>query len=144
MSDPTRTGAWAGIEESVGEVRIEVAPTVLGADAAFVSSPARYAGIVSEVAYYPRAGIAATDTNTRQLTVFNRGTNGAGTKQVADKTYNVAGGALLSKRKNVITLTAVAGDKAVAVGEVFELISTHLGTGLADPGGVLIIKIDRS
>ncbi len=144
MGDGTKTGAWANLEESVGEIRIDVAPTALGADALFISNPARYAGVVSEVAYYPRGGVAATDTNTRQLTVINRGTNGAGTKQVADKTYNVAGGALLAKRKNTLPVTAVALDKAVAAGDIFELVSTHLGTGIADPGGTLIIKVDRS
>lgn len=144
MSDATRTGAWAGLEEQVGEIRIEVAPTVLGSDALFISNPSRYAGIVSEVKYYPRGAIAATDTNTRRVRVYNRGTAGAGTKQVAEKTYNVAGGALSTKQGNTIPLTVTAADLVVAAGDVFEFASDHLGTGLADPGGVCIIKINRS
>jgi hypothetical protein len=144
MGDSTKTGAWANLEEQVGEVRIEVAPTALGADALFISNPARYAGIVTAVEYYPRGAIAATDTNTRRLRVYNRGAAGAGTKQVAEKTYNVAGGALATKQKNNLTLSVTPADLVVAAGDVFEFASDKVGTGLADPGGTCIVVISRS
>lgn len=144
MGDSTKTGAWANLEESVGDIVVDVAPTALGADALFISPPARYAGVVSEVAYYPRGGIAATDVDTRRLRVYNRGLAGAGILQVAEKTYNVAGGALLAKRKNTLTLSVTPADLAVVAGDVFEFASDHLGNGLADPGGTLVIKIARS
>lgn len=143
MSDSTKTGAWANLEESVGEISILVPPTVLGATALNIAGVARYAGIVSEVAYYPNAGIVGADTDTRRLRVYNRGTAGAGTKVVADTQYNLATD-LLAKAKNVLTLTAVLADKTVAVGDVFEFNSAFVGTGIADPGGKLVIKITRS
>jgi hypothetical protein len=143
MGDSTKTGAWANIEETVGEIHIDVAPTVLGASALFISAPARYAGRVSEVAYYPRGGITGAADNNRRLRVYNRGTDGAGTKQVAERQY-VADTNLTAKTKNTLTLSGTAADLVVAAGDVFEFATDHIGTGIADPGGKVVIKVDRA
>lgn len=142
MSDPTRTGAWANIEESVGGVNAIVPAVATGSDGFSLLGRARYAGKVTEVRYYPNAALTGDSTNTRRIRIYNR-TSGGGTTLIADLQFNTAIN-LVAKTKKVITLTATLGDRVVAAGDLLEFKSDHVGTGLADPGGICEIDISRT
>jgi hypothetical protein len=143
MGDPTRTGAWANLEESVGEMRAIIPATALGATAFFLVGIARFAGILVEASYYPHSALAGAADNTRRHRVYNRKADASGTAVMADLQYN-AGVDLVAKVKKPLTVSPVTADKTVAAGDVIEFNSAHVGTGLADPGGLLVLKFDRS
>lgn len=141
--DPTKTGAWANLEERSLEIRATIPPTAAGSDAFFLVGTARFAGSVTEVGYYPNAGITGAATNNRRLRAYNRKADGTGTQVVASVQFDATVNST-SKVKKVLTLDATAAHLVVAEGDVFEFASDHIGTGLADAGGLLIIKVSPS
>lgn len=118
------TGAAADYDQTIGE--------------------APFAGTVTDVSYTPEAAITGANTETRTLTLVNKGAAGAGTTVVATLalTSGVNGVAFDEK---ALTLSAVAGATTVAEGDILAFVSTHSGsTGLADPGGLAQVEITRS
>lgn len=94
-------------------------------------------GIVNSVEYVPNWNLNGADTNTRTLTLFNRGPAGAGTAQIA--TLALTNGVNLAKFvPKVITVTPA--NASVLVGDILEWVTTASGTGLADPGGKVIVQ----
>ncbi len=98
------------------------------------------AGTVTAVTYTPVSTITGADTNTRSVTLVNKGQNGAGTTVVATLQFNSGVNATGSDEKT-ITLSATAANLVVAAGDVLQWQSTHVGTGLADPGGLVALAI---
>lgn len=98
-------------------------------------------GVVSGIVYVPEAAITGADTNSRTLTVVNKGQDGAGTKTVATLalTNGITATAFDAK---AMTLSGTAGNKAVVAGDILVAVSTHVGTGLADPGGQVRVTVD--
>lgn len=143
MGDSTKTGAWANLEESVGEMRVNIPATAQGATAFLLAGIARFAGVLRSAEYYPNSLITGADTNTRRLRVYNRKADASGTAVMADLQFNnaVNGPAKVSK---AVTVTSTLADKTVAAGDVIEFNSAFVGTGIADPGGLLVLKFDRS
>lgn len=95
-------------------------------------------GVVNSVAFYPSWTMNGADTNSRTYTLYNRGQAGAGSAVVAQ--LALTAGVNLSKGvAKVITLGAAAS-RAVLVGDVLEWQSLHVGTGLPDPGGRLVVQ----
>lgn len=118
------TGAAADYDQTVGE--------------------APFDGTVTSVSYTPEANITGANTETRTLTLVNKGAAGAGTVVVATLalTSGVNGTAFDEK---ALTLSVVAGATTVAEGDILAFVSTHSGsTGLADPGGLAQVEISRS
>lgn len=101
-----------------------------------------FAGKVTEVSFYPKSTITGADTNTRIQRLYNRKADNSGTTVVASLQYNNGVNAP-AKRKKTITLSATAADLVVAAGDVLEFNSAAVGNGLADVGGLLIVKIAR-
>lgn len=131
--------ATAPLVNTIGEDTPEV---VLGADDAKVIGVAPFAGTVTGVTYIPKSAITGADTNTRKVEVYNRKT-GSGTTLVAGIQYN-AGVNAAADTENAVTLSATPANLVVAEGDVLEFVSTHIGTGLADPGGHVIVTVSRS
>lgn len=101
-------------------------------------------GTVTSVAYTPEAAITGANTDTRTLTLVNKGQAGAGTTVIATLalTSGVNGVAFDEK---ALTLSATAADLVVANGDILAFVSTHGGSsGLADPGGRVEVEIARS
>ena len=48
------------------------------------------------------------------------------------------------KAQATITLSGTAANLVVAQGDVIELQSLHVGSGIADPGGVYVVTFARS
>ena len=109
-----------------------------------------YAGVVTSVEYIPEASVTGLTlaTASRTYTVVNRGTSaasGTGTVSVATLINAVSGAGtnLLDNVPSTFTL-ATAANRVVASGDVLELMSEHTTTGVADPGGKIIVTFSRS
>lgn len=95
---------------------------------------------ITAVSYIPAAAITGADTNTRTLSVQNKGQSGSGTTSVASLALASGTNAAAFDEK-AITLSATAANLDCASGDVLEFLSTHAGSsGLADPGGVVEIS----
>lgn len=124
------------IERSVG-------PAATGADLSTVIGPAPCSGTVSKVEYFPLATITGAATDNRAVAVVNAGQAGSGTTSVATLAFGSGSNATGLATKTV-TLSGTAGNLAVVEGDVLKWDSTHVGTGIADPGGLLRVTILRA
>lgn len=105
---------------------------------------APFAGTVTSVSYTPEAAITGHATETRTLTLVNKGQAGLGTTVIATLAF-LAGINGVAFDEKAFTLSAVALATVVAAGDILAFVSTHTGsTGLADPGGLCQVEITRS
>lgn len=114
-----------------------------GATGQSVIGEAPFAGTVTRAAYVPAAAITGAATNNRVSAVKNRTGAGAGTTVVATLTFASGTNATADDAKE-LTLSATAADLVVAAGDVLTYDSSINGSGLADPGGKVIVEITRS
>jgi hypothetical protein len=112
-------------------------------DGSVVIGKAPFAGTVSAVGFIPNAAIAGQATNTRRVAVTNRTSAGLGVNEAALLQFNSGVNAVQYDEK-AITLHGTPGNLVVAAGDVLTWDSTTPGTGLADPGGLVIVEITRS
>lgn len=96
-------------------------------------------GTVTAVTYTPVTTITGAATNTRAVSLVNLGQNGAGSTVVATLQFNNGVNAPAGVPK-AIPLSGTAANLAVAAGDVLQWQSNAVGTGIADPGGLLVIS----
>lgn len=101
-----------------------------------------FTGVVTGVGFIPNAAMTGQDTNTRRLAITNRGSAGAGVTEAAFLQFN-AGVNAVAFDKKAITLHETVANRNVTAGDVLTVDSTTPGTGLADPGGLIIVEITR-
>lgn len=101
------------------------------------------AGTVSAVTYSTVTAITGANTNTRSVSLVNKGQAGAGSTVVATLQFNSGVNTTASDEKT-ITLSSTAADLVVAAGDVLQWQSTAVGTGIADPGGLVNVTIAAS
>lgn len=101
------------------------------------------AGTVQSVTYIPAATITGADTNTRTISLVNRGQAGAGSTSVASLAL-VSGVNATAFDEKALTLSGTAANLVVAEGDVLEFRSVFAASGLADPGGTVVITLARS
>lgn len=101
------------------------------------------AGAVSAVTYSTVTAITGANTNTRSVSLVNKGQAGAGSTVVATLQFNSGVNTTASDEKT-ITLSSTAADLVVAAGDVLQWQSTAVGTGIADPGGLVNVTIAAS
>lgn len=111
------------------------------ADSAVVRCP--FAGNVVGVTYTPDTVLTGVVTNSRTLSLRNKGQDGTGTTVVAQVAY-VNGVNIAAMDEGTVTLSVVANATDVAAGDILGWQSLHIGTGLADPGGMLRVDISRA
>ena len=126
----------------VQKFEAEIGACAVGADFA---KPIRvpFAGTVTSVTYAPVAAITGAATNNRTISVVNHAQDGTGTTVVASLNFASGVNAAAFDEKD-ITLSVVAGATTVAAGDILEVRSLHIGTGIADPGGTAFVEISRS
>lgn len=121
-----------------------VAAVAANADADQIIGEAPFDGTVTEVTYTPEANITGDDTETRVLTIVNKGADGNGTTVIATLDFETGVNAT-DFNESAFTLSVVTDATDVTEGDVLAFVSTHGGsTGLADPGGAVRVKIARS
>lgn len=113
------------------------------ADPSTVLGEAQFDGTVTRCVYIPSASITGANTNSRTLTLQNRGQAGAGTTAVATLALTSGVNATADDAK-ALTLSGTAANLVVVAGDVLSFESVHTGTGLADPGGQVVVEITRS
>lgn len=125
---------------------------VIEADVPAVASPtsddtitgqAPYACTVTRVEYVPETAITGADTNTRTLSLVNKGQAGSGSTTVATLalTNGVTAGA---NNERALTLSGTPANLVLAPGDTLLWRSVHTGTGIADPGGLVRIHLNRT
>lgn len=133
-------------EQAPHQIKLaEETPAVAAsADASTVIGEATEAGTVTSVTYTPVAAITGANTETRTVSLINKGASGSGTTSVATLAL-VSGVSAAAFDEKTITLSGTAANLVVAAGDILAWTSVHSGsTGLADPGGLVQVEIDRS
>lgn len=97
---------------------------------------------VTAVTYTPNATITGANTNTRALRLRNKGLTGAGSTVVAELQFDSGVNATAYDEK-AIPLSGTPANLSLAAGDVLALFSDSVGTGLADPGGLLRVSVAR-
>lgn len=98
------------------------------------------AGTLSAVGYATVTAITGANTNTRSVTLVNKGQAGSGTAVMATLQFD-SGVNTTANVPKTITLSATPANLVVVAGDVLQWQSTHIGTGIADPGGLLLVTI---
>ena len=134
----------AGEKTTAATLTGDIDPVAAGADSSTVLGEAPYAGTVTRVAYVPNTTLTGANTDSRTVTLKNRGQAGAGTTTVATLAF-VSGVNATGDDAKAITLSGTPANLVIVAGDVLSWESTHVGsTGLADPGGQVIVEISRS
>jgi hypothetical protein len=129
----------SGQSPLVATFRQHAAAVAQGADAEVALFEAPFDGTVTSVTYTPEAAITGANTDTRKVEVYNRKQDGTGTVQVALLQFNSGVNAAKWDEKDITLVTA-----DVAQGDILSFKSTHVGAGLADPGGNVQVEFTRS
>lgn len=126
-------------------IREQIVPgmATAGTDDTVMLSRVQAAGTVTGVTYTPDAAITGANTNTRRVALINRGQSGAGTTVIAELQFDSGVNATAGDEKT-LTLSVVAGATAVVQGDILAWFSDAVGTGQADPGGIVEISIGRT
>lgn len=91
---------------------------------------------VTAVTYAPVTAITGANTNTRSVSLVNKALDGTGTTVIATIQYN-SGVNAAAGDENTVTLSGTPANLNVAAGSLLQWQSTHVGTGIADPGGLV-------
>lgn len=126
----------------VQTLRADIDAAAAGATTVGELGAAPFAGTITAVRYYPVTTITGANTNSRTYTITNRGQAGAGVVNAATLAM-VSGVNATAHDDKAITLS-VAGNLVVAAGDVLSFESTFVGTGIAEPGGVVEVDLTRS
>ena len=108
-----------------------------------ILAEAQFACTVSEVTYTPDAALTGANTNTRRVALLNKGTDGTGTDIIAELQFN-SGVNMAAGDEKTITLSGTAANLEVAEGEILAWESEAVGTGIADPGGLVQVTLTRA
>jgi hypothetical protein len=93
---------------------------------------------VTAVSYTTVTAITGANTNTRSVSLVNKGQSGAGSTVVATLQFD-SGVNTVAGDEKVITLSGTPANLVVTAGDVLQWHSTAVGTGIADPGGLAVI-----
>jgi hypothetical protein len=94
--------------------------------------------VVSAVTYAPVTAITGAATNNRTVSLVNKGQDGTGTTVIA--TLNFANGTnAAASDERSIPLSGTPANLEVAAGDVLQWQSAAVGTGIADPGGLVAV-----
>lgn len=121
-----------------------VPATAITADYDQTVAQSHVAGVVSSVTYVPEAAVTGNTTDSRTLTLVNKGQSGAGSTVIGTLAF-ITGVNGVAFAEQAFTLSTTAADLVVAAGDVLAFVSTHVSaTGLADPGGRVEVEITRT
>ena len=114
-----------------------------GNDATQIIGQAPFDGTVTLVEFVPASAITGANTNTRVVAVVNKGAAGSGSTSVASLQFDSGVNASANNEKTV-TLSGTPANLVVAQGDTLLWTSTHVGTGITDPGGIVRVTLSRS
>jgi flagellar biosynthesis GTPase FlhF len=97
---------------------------------------------VTKVEYVPETAVTGADTNSRTVSLVSKGQTGSGTTTVASLALTSGVNAAANDEKTV-TLSGTAANLDLTAGDTLQWRSIAVGTGLADPGGLVRITVSR-
>jgi hypothetical protein len=121
---------------------IDTDAVAAGSDGAVVLGIVPEDCTVSAVTYTTNTAVTGANTNSRTIAVVNKGAAGSGTTTVASLALT-SGVNTVAFDEKAVTLSGTAADLNCTEGDVLAFTSTHVGTGLADPGGVVKVTLVR-
>jgi hypothetical protein len=124
------------------EADVPAVPTA-GNDDDTVVAQAPFDCTVTAVQYVAEAAITGADTNSRTVSLVNKGAAGSGTTTVASLALTNGVNATANDEK-AITLSGTAANLVLAAGDTLLWRSIHVGTGITDPGGLVRITVSRN
>lgn len=119
------------------------AVSTAGNDDDTVIAQAPFDCTVTLVQYVAEAAITGANTNTRSVSLINKGQGGVGTTAVATLQFDSGVNATANDEK-AVTLSATPANLVLAAGDTLLWRSLHIGTGQADPGGLARITVTRN
>ncbi len=120
-------------------LQARVPAAAAGADATSPVAVAPFDGTITAVTYTPDATITGAVTNSRTITVVNE------TQSVTAATLALVNAVNApADAAKAIPVSGTPANVAVAQGDVIAFVSTHVGTGIADPGGLVEVTFARS
>lgn len=136
--------AVTGALQLTRTLRAKVPGTASGADAELAIGRNDLGGVatVTAVRYISDATLTGAATNTRSVTV-NRRTAGGAATILATLQFN-SGVNATAYASTTITLSGTPANLDVPAGDIITFQSTHIGTGLADPGGTIEVDLLRA
>lgn len=136
--------AATGGLQLVTTIKAKVPATAGGSDAELAIGRNGSGGVatVTAVRYLADATITGANTNTRSITV-NRRTAGGSATVLATLQFN-SGINATAYASTAITLSGTAANLDVPAGDIITFQSTHIGTGIADPGGTIEVDLTRA
>lgn len=138
--------SWAEIGQagavSTFSLTAVVSATGAAVSASFLVGAAPVSGRVVSATYSPNAAITGAATNNRTLQVVDVAA-GAGTTVLASLNF-AAGTNATANTATTLPLQGTAGTLgSIAAGDQIQFQSNAVGTGIADPGGLLIVTFAR-
>lgn len=110
-----------------------------GADATSPVAISPFDGTITAVTYSPDATITGANTNSRTITVVNE------TQTLTAATLALVSGVnATADLPKAIPVSGTAANVVAANGDAIAFVSTHVGTGIADPGGLVQVTFTRS
>ncbi len=106
-----------------------------------IYGPAPRDGVVASVTFVPLATVTGANTNTRLYRLINKGANGAGSTVVASLQMD-SGVNATAFQARTSTLSGTAANLNVTAGDILSWESNAVGTGQADPGGLVSVVIN--
>lgn len=97
----------------------------------------RYPGTVTSVEFLPNWNLTGANTNSRTFTLYNRRTTGTGTTVLA-QVLMTSGSSMT--RFVPFSVSITTANAVVAPGDILEWESLHVGNGIADPGGRVVVQ----
>jgi hypothetical protein len=126
--------------EFTKKLEINLPATAAAADYDQGAAEMPVAGKITAASYTPEANITGNTTESRTLTIVNKGADGNGTTVMATLAFITSVNAT-DFNESAFTLSVVADAVNFAQGDILAAVSTHVGaSGLADPGGLVQIE----
>jgi flavoprotein len=114
-----------------------------GADADTPVFVAPFPATVTSVQYVTPSAITGANTNTRRCRSSTRAQAGSGSTTVASLALT-SGVNTVAFVPKAVTLSGTAANLVLASGDVLIWNSTHVGTGITDPGGLVVVTYSRN
>lgn len=108
-----------------------------GADQVLLIGRSKKTGTINSVEFIPNWTQAGANTDSRMFTLFNRRTDGLGTTTIA-QLLMTSGASVTKFVPKSISLTTSA--LSLAVGDILEWESLHVGNGIPDVGGRVVVQ----
>lgn len=100
-------------------------------------------GELSAASFAPEASITGNTTNTRTLTIVNKGADGTGTTVMATIAFITGNNGVAYVPKDFV-LSVVEGATSFEAGDSIAVSSAYAASGLADPGGLVKASLSRA